>query len=190
MQRGNGRLFAYLLAAGQIFVAILSMNERTGTVSSTIASQEQLAVIQVLSFSIFGITQVSSIFFIAMLCILMVGGLGLNDYSNFLSSFVKIQLFLEVMFWILYSKYAPDIRPFENLPIVLLIVIQLSVLILLSKLIELAKHRIEAYRKEHSNLENINKAPLAFSCPHCGYLYRSIPIYCVNCKKEINSPQN
>ncbi len=185
MQKGKGRLFAYMLVVGQIIFAILSLNQRVETLSSSIATPEQMAVILVLSSFALGIMRYSFFFFIATLCILMIGVIVLRDYSDFLSSFVKIHIFLVLMFWIFFTKYAPDIQNSLNLPVLMNIIIQIILLILFSKALELTKTKIQEYTKSHSNIEKINKAPIAFSCPHCGYVYQSIPMYCVNCKKDI-----
>ena len=179
-------MLAYLIAMIEIGFSIVILPQQTGSMVSSIATPVQMNIIMVFSSFVFGINQYSMFFFIGHITIIIVFGIIMKDYSQFLSSFVKIHAFLQIMFLILSSKYAIDILETMNNPVWILITFHLGVLFLEARTIELMKTQIQTYVKKKTKVEIVNKTLIEYSCPHCGYVYHSIPIFCVNCNRSIN----
>ena len=182
----SGRMLAYIIGIIEIGFAIIFLPQLMDMLHSSIATLEQMSIIVVLSSFVFGVNQYSMIFFMGTIGIIVIFGIFSKDYAQFLSSFVKIHAFLLIMFWILFTKYAPDLQETLEKPLWILIIFHLGILFLVAKAIELIKTQIEVYAKKKSKEEITNKAPIEFSCPYCGYVYHSTPKFCVNCNRSID----
>ena len=185
MEKWNGRALAYLTVIGQNILSIFLNRLSSDGLSSEIVSSEQLTVINHFSLFLFGTRQSALWFFVLTLVLLIIGALLSGKHVEFVSSYIKLHIFMEIMFWVFYAKYGQNIPLILNIPVWLICLIHALSLIVLGLIVNRLADYITSSKARKANGNQSLSEEIQYKCPHCDYVYHSKPEYCVNCNQQI-----